>query len=160
MQKSQREKAALRQLKTEETELQLRLTQIRKALAVLEGTRSEPTPTRPECRADLLRKYLVEHPEGVRLKDVPAVLHAIGHVSFAGHPTTNWLYQLKPEKAYFVIKDGVVTLRVGCSNGAQVGSMDLFQVAFDNNPKPTEQPPAKAPITCAGHEDNNLTDAA
>ena len=102
MQKSQREKAALRQLKTEETELQLRLTQIRKALAVLEGTRSEPTPTRPECRADLLQKYLVEHPEGVRLKDVPAVLHAIGHMSFAAHPTTNWLYQLKPEKAYSI----------------------------------------------------------
>ena len=34
----------------------------------------------------------------------------MGHVSFAANPTTNWLYQLKLEKAYFAIDKGIVKL--------------------------------------------------
>jgi hypothetical protein len=110
MQKSEREKVALRQLRAEETELQLRLAQVRKAISALDDSHSELRQDRPKCRADLLRDYLLDHPSGVRLKDVPAILKAMGHVSFAAHATTNWVYQLKPEKAYFVIDGGIITL--------------------------------------------------
>ena len=117
MQRSNRENGVLRQLKTEETELQLRLTQVRKAISVLDNSQPESKPKPPRCRAYLLRDYLLDHPGGVRLKDVPAVLEAMGHVSFAAHATTNWLYQLKPEKAHFVITSGVVTLRPQLNGG-------------------------------------------
>jgi hypothetical protein len=110
MQKSEREKVALRQLRAEETELQLRLAQVRKAISALDDSHSELRQDRPKCRADLLRDYLLDHPSGVRLKDVPAVLKAMGHTSFAAHQTTNWVYQLKSEKAYFVIAGGIITL--------------------------------------------------
>jgi hypothetical protein len=112
MQRSNRENGALRQLKTEETELQLRLTQVRKAIAALDGTHSEPRQSLSKCRADLLREYLLDRPEGVRAKDVPAILKAMGHASVAAHESTNWLSpsQLPPDKRYFSRKNGIITL--------------------------------------------------
>lgn len=161
MLKSHREKAALRQLKTEETELHLRLTQIRKVLAVLEGSQSEPGPKRPQCRADLLREYLLEHPEGVRLKDVPAVLKATGHVSFAAHPTTNWVYQLKPDKAYFVIKGGIVTLDPGFADMVPSGPANLFHDDLTDEKAGERQPTANVePVVGAVHGDEGLSDGA
>ncbi len=158
MLKSHREKAALRQLKTEETELHLRLTQIRKVLAVLEGSQSEPGPKRPQCRADLLREYLLEHPEGVRLKDVPAVLKATGHVSFAAHPTTNWVYQLKPDKAYFVIKGGIVTLDPGFADMAPSGPANLFHDDLTDEKAGERQPTANVePVVGAVHGDEGFS---
>ena len=153
MQKSEREKVALRQLRTEETELQLRLTHVRKAISVLDDSQSEPGPNRPQCRADLLRDYLLDHPSGVRLKDVPAILTAMGHVSFAAHPTTNWVYQLKPEKAYFVINSGIITLHPefsGTDPGASSiplhseSSMDKAPLGDKREPE-TELTAPKAP---------------
>ncbi|MGD0262619.1 MAG: hypothetical protein ABSD29_22875 [Verrucomicrobiota bacterium] len=49
----------------------------------------------------------------MRVKDVPAVLKAMGHSSFAAHETINWLSpsQLPPEKRYFIRKKGIITLR-------------------------------------------------
>lgn len=77
MQRSNRENGALRQLKTEEAELQLRLAQVRKAIAALNGTHSEPRQSRPKCRAELLREHLLDRPEGVRARDVPTILKAM-----------------------------------------------------------------------------------
>ena len=110
MQTLNRTEAAIRQLKAEEAYLHLRLNQVCRALAELQGPRVEVGLQRRPCRAELLRQYLLDHPDGVRLKDVPSVLAAMGHVSFAANPTTNWLYQLKLEKAYFAIDKGIVTL--------------------------------------------------
>jgi len=113
MQRSNRENGALRQLKTEETELQLRLAQVQKAIAALNGTHSEPRQSRQKCRADLLREYLLDRPQGVRAKNVPAILKAMGHASLAAHETTNWLSpsQLPRTKTYFSRKNGIITLR-------------------------------------------------
>jgi hypothetical protein len=105
-----RTEAVIRQLKAEEANLHLRLNQVCRALAELQGPRVEVGLQRRPCRAELLRQYLLDHPDGVRLKDVPSVLAAMGHVSFAANPTTNWLYQLKLEKAYFAIDKGIVKL--------------------------------------------------
>jgi len=104
---------ALHHLRTEETELLARLNQVQKALSVLGESEANPAPKRPQCRADLLRKYLLDRPAGVRVKDVPAVLKAMGHSSFAAHETINWLSpsQLPPEKRYFIRKKGIITLR-------------------------------------------------
>jgi hypothetical protein len=96
---------------------------------------------------------LLERPEGVRLKDVPAVLKAMGHVSFAAHPTTNWVYQLKPDKAYFVIKDGVVTLSPGFAETAPIGPLNLFN-DVPTDAKAGAQAPAvskKPPLHGADH---------
>jgi len=104
---------ALHQLRAEETELLARLNQVRKAICVLGESEANPGPKRPQCRADLLRKYLLDRPAGARVKDVPAILKAMGHGSFAAHETINWLSpsQLPPGKRYFIRKKGIITLR-------------------------------------------------
>jgi len=60
----------------------------------------------------LLRDYLLDRPEGVRAKDVPAILKSMGHTSLAAHDTINWLSpsQLPPGKRYFTRKKGIITL--------------------------------------------------
>jgi hypothetical protein len=103
----------LHQLRAEETDLLARLNQVRKALSVLGETETRISPKRPQCRADLLREYLLERPEGVRAKDVPAILKAMGHSSLAAHESINWLSpsQLPPGKRYFTRRHGIITLR-------------------------------------------------
>ena len=104
---------ARRELKAEEAELLTRLSQVRKALSVLGESEADAALQRPQCRADLLREYLLDKPAGVRVKDVPAVLKAMGHTSFAAHETSNWLSpsQFPPGKNYFMRKNGIITLR-------------------------------------------------
>jgi len=103
----------IRQLRAAEAESLARLSQVRKALSVLGEPEAEAALKRPQCRADLLREYLLDKPAGVRVKDVPAILKAMGHTSFAAQETMNWLSpsQLPPGKNYFIRKDGILTLR-------------------------------------------------
>lgn len=126
---------ALLELRKEKDHLLLRLGEVNQAIAVLEKTSVLFPPVRPLHRADLLREYLTRHPEGVPVKGVPAVLAAMGHVSRAAHPATNWLYQLPPEKDFFLIHDGLVTLRL--PNAAPGGRANP---AAGKGPGPSSQP--------------------
>jgi hypothetical protein len=103
----------IRQLRAAEAESLARLSQVRKALSVLGEPEAEAVLKRPQCRADLLREYLLDKPAGVRVKDVPAILTAMGHTSFAAQESMNWLSpsQLPPGKNYFIRKNGILTLR-------------------------------------------------
>jgi hypothetical protein len=58
MQIRDRNETAIRQLKAEDADLQMRLNQVRRAIANLQGFQAEPGSQRPRCRADLLRGYL------------------------------------------------------------------------------------------------------
>jgi len=129
-----RTEAVIRQLKAEEAYLHLRLNQVCRALAELQGPRVEVGLQRRPCRAELLRQYLLDHPDGVRLKDVPSVLAAMGHVSFAANPTTNWLYQLKLEKAYFAIDKGIVKLCPNFRTSVPSPSVNRSSAPADKTP--------------------------
>ncbi len=111
---------ALLELKKEKDQLLLRLGEVDQAIAVLQGTGAPLPPARPSHRADVLLDYLKRH-LAVPVKNVPAVLAAMGHESRAAHATTNWLYQLPLGKQYFIIKDGLVTLRPS-NNGSSAAN--------------------------------------
>jgi hypothetical protein len=139
-----RQGLALRELKATEAELLARLSQIRKALSVLGEPEADAALKRPQCRADLLREYLLDKPGGVRVKDVPAILRAMGHTSFAAQETLNWLSpsQLPPGKNYFIRKKGIITLRpefnpaldAGSENPAQADSLSRSQTVSQSEP--------------------------
>jgi hypothetical protein len=102
---------AIKLLRQQEEELCRRLEQVRKAISVLGETNAVQRIQKPRFRADLLRDYLLQHPDGARVKEVPHILREMGFVSVASTDSVNWLYQLRPEKQYFQIIEGVVTLR-------------------------------------------------
>jgi hypothetical protein len=104
---NQHRNITVQQLHREEADLVRQLTEVRKALQILEGESQTPARLCPASRADLLRKYLLKHPEGVPVKTVPALLKTLGHVSKAAHDTTNWIYQCGKN---FVVHKGIVTL--------------------------------------------------
>ncbi len=83
------------------------LTEIRNAIEILEGDSQTPARLCPASRADLLKEYLLKHPEGVPVKTLPALLRTLGHVSRAAHATTNWIYQCGEN---FTVNNGIVTL--------------------------------------------------
>jgi hypothetical protein len=101
-------KISIVQLRKEEAELLRQLMEVRRALSVVEGEAEKSIQIRVPSRAELLKQYLSQHSEGARIKDVPALLKSLGHVSSAALQTTNWVYQ---SKDLFVVKKGVVTLQ-------------------------------------------------
>src|ERR1035437_9698221 len=147
---------ALHQLRAEEAELLARLNQVRKALSVLGEPEAEAASKRPQCRADLLREYLLDKPAGVRVRDVPAVLKAMGHISFAAHETINWLSpsQLPPGKSYFARKKGIIILRPEFNPALHEGSKSRTQVdpsSIIDHPRQPEQDPGVG-RSCADRE--------
>jgi len=105
-----REQIAIAALEAQEADLMAQLDRIRTSLRALRPPEAQE-PIRPKTRADYLLEYLLMHPEGIRLKDVPRALEVQGFISRAAHETTNWLYQLPPDKRYFEIQVGLVQLR-------------------------------------------------
>ncbi len=99
---------ALRALKRTEASLVSELFKVRTAIAVLEPSLAEPAGGRPRSKLELLREILLSHREGVRVKDIPALLAAMGHVNWSSHETTNWLCpsQLSPRDRFFVREQG------------------------------------------------------
>ena len=140
-------KITVEQLRREEAELLRQLLQVRKALSVVEGDSQTSDPLRPPSRAELLKRYLVEHPEGVRVSSVPALLKLLGHVSIAAHETTNWVYQ---SKDYFSTAKGIVTLR---SIPAATSGDDASNALSSNGANAASTGGVKPSDTALGHKE-------
>lgn len=104
---NQNRKITLQQLYKEETDLVRQLTEIRRAIEILEEDSQSPERLCPATRTELLKEYLLRHPEGVPVKTLPALLKTLGHVSRAANPATNWIYQTADS---FIVENGIVTL--------------------------------------------------
>ena len=143
---------AVQLLREQEEDLCRRLLQIRKALAVLDQGSSNNRSAQPRCRAELLRDYLLAHPAGVRLKDVPVTLKDAGFVSAAGVQAPNWIYQQKPERDYFCIVDGLVTIRPDYATAFP----DEPQQRIVNPGAPNEASTTGVNSTSIQHSENDL----
>ena len=130
---NQHRNITMQQLHKEEADLVRQMTEIRKAIEILEGDSQTPARLCPASRADLLKEYLLKHPEGVPVKTLPALLKTLGHVSRAAHATTNWIYQCG---GTFVVNNGTVTLvpeeKTADGDGA-AGNTDPSPVGPTNN---------------------------
>jgi len=99
---------ALGLLKKQEMDLARRLSSVRKAIALLEPTPSG-TPElsqRPRSKLQILELILRHHPEGVRVRDIPDLMKAMGHTGTSS--STTWLCpsQMRPGDRFFIRETG------------------------------------------------------
>jgi hypothetical protein len=123
---NQYRKITLKQLRCEEAELLHQLCEVRKALEILSDEPPAPKSPFPPTRRELLEEYLLNHPEGTPVKDLPLLLRTLGFVSRATNDTSNWIYQCGGD---FVVEHGILKLSPKVSTDG------------NGNGRPTDNPP-------------------
>jgi hypothetical protein len=124
-------------LKRKEAELAEQLTRLRKAIAALEPASSSQEHTEPpKSKIDLLRSILRQHPEGVKVSEVPELIRSLGHASSSN--STVWLSpsQLRPEDRFFIREDGLIKP----TQAFLAGHLEHADGAPDLSARPQSQP--------------------
>ena len=118
MQPNKADELLRKRLQAEIAEFEEALSTRKRMLALLESPSQKTSRYIPQTKHWLLRKYLeLYHPDGIPISSVPEALKTMGFISKELVPTTNWLRQLKPHHNFFIVTDGLVTLR---SNLAEI----------------------------------------